>query len=89
MKVDGIYCPSCRGYISINFKNGVGFCFRCGSGYVYPRGFGETEEDREKIVQWLINLVDKYEREQLATEDMNVNDIAIKVEKTIVNNQSK
>jgi hypothetical protein len=64
MKVDGIYCPSCRGYISINFKNGVGFCFRCGGGYVYPRGFGETEEDREKIVQWLINLVDKYEGEK-------------------------
>jgi hypothetical protein len=64
MKVDGIYCPSCHGYISIKFKNGVGFCFMCGSTYVYPRGFGETEEDREEIVQWLINLVDKYEGEE-------------------------
>ena len=36
----------------------------CGGGYVYPRGFGETEEDREEIVQWLINLVNKYEKEE-------------------------
>jgi uncharacterized Zn finger protein (UPF0148 family) len=56
-----MHCPYCEGTLSLTFKNGLAWCPVCGGYYICPGKILETEEDEERFLKWIDELIKKYE----------------------------